>query len=335
MQDTTPYDDLRAAPARIPDVFILGGPKCGTTSLFAWLAQHPDTHLPEKEPNFLSRDVFDVRGVPGALRDWDAYLARLMPPAPDGKLTGESTPRYLYSDLALEILATHPTEPRVIALLRNPIDLVQSLHGQMLRQGVETETDFAAAWARAVARGSDPAAWRDAQGRIDRRLDYPLFGALGVRVERLCALIPQDRRRILILEEGLSTDPQDTVAGLLDFLGLAPAALDLTRRNERVELKSATLNRLAVRLRRTIEALRAGLGFDVFPGRARRRRGTGLMRLLNRFNTRKPAPNQRPDPATRAMLAAHFADDVTRVRATLGRAIPSWADWPQDVEDKA
>ena len=98
------HEDLFALPERIPNFFIVGGPKCGTTSLFEWLRRHPDTYLPVKEPNFLSRDVFDARDVPGAVTDWGAYLNRLMPIEHADKITGESTPRYLYSDIALELL---------------------------------------------------------------------------------------------------------------------------------------------------------------------------------------------------------------------------------------
>lgn len=127
------HEDLFALPERIPNFFIVGGPKCGTTSLFEWLRRHPDTYLPVKEPNFLSRDVFDARDVPGAVTDWGAYLNRLMPIEHADKITGESTPRYLYSDIALELLSRHNSRPKILIILRNPIDLVFSLHGQMLR----------------------------------------------------------------------------------------------------------------------------------------------------------------------------------------------------------
>lgn len=160
-------------PHRLPDFYILGGPKCGTTSLFAWLRQHPDTFLPAKEPNFLSRDIFDPSSIPGAIQDWGEYLRRLTPVQKAGAITGEATPRSLYSDEALEILAHHPSKPKLIAILRNPINLVHSLHGQMVREGVESETDFARAWERALNQQDDPTAWIGTDGRVDRRLDYP------------------------------------------------------------------------------------------------------------------------------------------------------------------
>lgn len=315
------HPDLHPIPDRLPDVFVLGGPKCGTTSLHAWLSQHPDTYLPAKEPNFLSRDVFDARGVPGALTDWDAYLYRIAPSAEAGKLTGDFTPRTLYSDLALDILADHPAAHRLIALLRNPVDLVFSLHGQMLRQGVERETDFVRAWEAAKARGDDPDAWRDSAGRIDRRLDYPMYGCLGTRLQAWQARVPADRLKVLVLEEDLTHAPQRAFSEVLEFLGLSPQPVDLTRRNERVELRSASIHRAMVRLRQGALHTRAAVGLPVRHGT---RRGTGLLKLVNRFNLRKSDSGLSPD--LRARLAADLADEVAKVEAVLGRPVPAWRD---------
>ena len=46
----------------IPNTFIVGAPKCGTTSLHAMLALHPDVFLPEYEIFFF--DVDDVMTHP-------------------------------------------------------------------------------------------------------------------------------------------------------------------------------------------------------------------------------------------------------------------------------
>lgn len=323
-----PDPDLHPLPDRMPDLFVLGGPKCGTTSLHAWLSQHPDVYMPAKEPNFLSRDVFDARGIPAMLADWDAYLDRLAPPAKAGKLTGDFTPRTLYSDLALDILADHPAAPRLIVLLRNPIDLVFSLHGQMLRQGVERETDFARAWEAAKARGSDPDAWRDSAGRIDRRLDYPMYGRLGTRLQKWQARVPSDRIRILVLEEDLRHTPDRVFSDILDFLGLAPQEVDLALRNERVELRSVILNRTLVQLREGVMRMRAAVGLPV------QARSTGLMKFINYFNMFKVsgAPGGTLSATLRRNLAAEFADEVTRVEEALGRPVPAWRDWSTAAE---
>lgn len=328
---STQYNPLRPWSDRLPDVFVIGGPKCGTTSLYQWLRQHPDTYLVDKEPNFLSRDVFDVSGVPGAVTDWPGYLDRLMPAAEANKLTGDFTPRSLYSDLALDIIGHHPTEPKVIVILRNPIDLVFSLHGQMLREGVEREPDFARAWDRAKSCTNNLGAWQDSAGRIDRRLNYPMFAELGTRLQAWQAQVPPNRLKILILEEDMTSAPAQAFADVLSFLGLPAAEVDLEPKNRRTELRSVELNRMMIGLRQTVHRVLAFSGISVAYGS---RRGTGLIKLVNRFNQVKPADASASDmlaPALRAKLATELADEVAKVEVALGRSVTSWRDWPLEL----
>ncbi|SPJ23213.1 sulfotransferase domain-containing protein [Palleronia abyssalis] len=328
---SVPKGQAQPLPDGLPDFFILGGPKCGTTSLFDWLRQHPDTYLPAKEPNFLSRDIYDVRGVPGALKDWDEYLSALMPADHAGKVTGESTPRSLYSAQALQVLSSHPSQPKLIAVLRNPVDLVFSLHGQFLREGVEHEPDFETAWRRALKLHGDPEAWRTQDGRIDRRLDYPLFGKLGWHLRMWREAVPDERLMVLILEEELSKAPHMAVSDVLSFLGLAPFKIDTKRSNERYEHRLPGLNRTLRRVRTGTLGLMERAGIDVAPARGRRK-GTGLMKLVETLNKRPDAkPTARLSPVLRRELADYFADDVNIVAKQLDSGLP-WADWPEYLD---
>jgi len=322
----TPHSDLTTLPDRLPDFFILGGPKCGTTSLFGWLQSHPDTFLPHKEPNFLSRDVFDARSIPGAVQDWPDYLARLTPPEEQDKVTGESTPRYLYSDLALDILSRHPARPRMIAILRNPIDLVYSLHGQMVRQGIEKEPDFARAWARSLAAQDAPGAWSSADGRTDHRLDYPMFGRLGRRLQALQARVEQDQLRIFILEEDLTHAPTKVLVEVLEFLDLPPADIDISRRNERIELRFLGLHRQTLALRNWVMQAMSAVGINLTQSHGKRR-GTGLIKLLIKITRRRSEAQDELSVEMRKDLAEFFRTDVSMIEAELGRSIAVWQDW--------
>ncbi|MGH6917730.1 MAG: sulfotransferase, partial [Geminicoccaceae bacterium] len=79
---------------RIPDFFIVGAPKCGTTALYNYLRDHPRIFLPErKEVHFFCDDLnFPTRS---AIRDWNEYLA-LFVGATDYMLIGETSASYLY-----------------------------------------------------------------------------------------------------------------------------------------------------------------------------------------------------------------------------------------------
>jgi hypothetical protein len=139
--------DALDAPAarRIPDFFIVGHQKCGTTALYLMLQSHPQIYMPEeKEPRFFIPELrpLPVKGkMPKRPATLDAYLALFDGAAP-GQLAGEASPQYLrYEDVPAAIAQVQPNA-RIIALLREPADFLRSFHGQMLHNRVESEKDF-------------------------------------------------------------------------------------------------------------------------------------------------------------------------------------------------
>ena len=100
---------------KVPNFIIIGCQRCGTTSLYTYLAQHPQILTPiKKEMDFFSWHF--ERGI-----DW--YLAHF-PPMPPGEqfLTGEASPSYFDSREAPERLYSLFPEAKLIVLLRNPVD---------------------------------------------------------------------------------------------------------------------------------------------------------------------------------------------------------------------
>ncbi|MEG4107037.1 tetratricopeptide repeat protein [Microcoleus sp. S13_C5] len=102
-------------PVQFPNFIIIGSQRCGTTSLYTYLAQHPQILTPiKKEMDFFSWH-FD-RGI-----DW--YLAHFAPMPPGEQfLTGEASPSYFDSREAPERLYSLFPEVKLIVLLRNPVD---------------------------------------------------------------------------------------------------------------------------------------------------------------------------------------------------------------------
>ena len=120
-----------------PDFFIVGAPKCGTTSLNNYLSQHPDIFMAEKEAHYFGADL----GIKQKTLTLQEYLL-LFNEGQDKKLRGEASVWYLYSKKAAEEIKAYKPDAKIIIMIRNPAEVIYSLHGQHLYEGDEYITDF-------------------------------------------------------------------------------------------------------------------------------------------------------------------------------------------------
>ena len=114
----------------LPNVVIAGAPKCGTTSLFAWLADHPDVcgsnvkearyFLDPGDPLFDENSNFRDHGAAG----YEAYFRQCE--AAKAKVVLEATPVYLYQATAPEALARIEPKPQIVFVFRKPSARVSS-----------------------------------------------------------------------------------------------------------------------------------------------------------------------------------------------------------------
>ena len=125
-----------------PNLFIIGAPKCGTTSIYSFLKQHPEIYMPDfKEPHYFGSDLNKKKGV--YIDTEEEYLS-LFIESKNEIFIGEASTYYLYSNLApMEIFKFNP-DSKIIIALRNPIDLIYSLHSQYFFSGNENVLDFEA-----------------------------------------------------------------------------------------------------------------------------------------------------------------------------------------------
>lgn len=102
-----------------PDFLIIGAQKCGTTSLFFYLAQHPGLVMPKtKEVHF-----FDQQYEKGITWYYNQFPKSSII---NKKLTGEASPYYLFHPLVPERVFKHLPNIKIIVLLRNPVDRAYS-----------------------------------------------------------------------------------------------------------------------------------------------------------------------------------------------------------------
>lgn len=108
--------------------FIVGGiQKAGTTSLFGYLAQHPDLHTPTvKELHYFDDETLDWSEPDGQ------QLARAFPDASGARLKFDVTPIYLFWPPSIERILAHNPQMRLIFIFRDPIERAWS-HWRMER----------------------------------------------------------------------------------------------------------------------------------------------------------------------------------------------------------
>ncbi|MGA2319342.1 MAG: sulfotransferase [Solirubrobacteraceae bacterium] len=147
--------DAGAVQGRVPDFFIVGHHKSGTTALYEMLRRHPQIYMPDlKEPRFLASDMrsrFQApKGqlLPQTLAD---YLSLFGAATPEQR-AGEASPSYLFSHTAAAQIADVQPAARIIAILREPASFLHSLHLQFLRSHVEVNKDLRRAIALEAAR---------------------------------------------------------------------------------------------------------------------------------------------------------------------------------------
>lgn len=119
----------------LPHFLIIGAQKCGTTSLFYYLSQHPDLVLPaSKEIHFF--DLNYHKGLPWYMGQFPRKNVLTC------KHTGEASPYYLLHPLVPERVALHLPDVKLIVMLRNPVDRAYSHFMHEKKLGNEPLSSF-------------------------------------------------------------------------------------------------------------------------------------------------------------------------------------------------
>src|SRR5262245_9050935 len=129
---------------RLPNFMIAGAPKSGTTALYRYLQTHPQIFLSEpKEPHFHAEDLGDHRQVVTR----EAYLKLFEHVRPEQTAVGEASVWSMHSSHALEKVSAEMPDIRLVVMLRSPVEMLRSLHSDLVWISFEDEPDFEKAWA--------------------------------------------------------------------------------------------------------------------------------------------------------------------------------------------
>lgn len=296
--------------SRIPNFFIVGAPKSGTSALFEHLGRHPDVFAPHlKEPMFFGSDLRFLGCRPPTV---DEYLA-LFAGAGNVLRVGEASTSYLYSRLAPTEIREFNPDARIIIMLRDPVAVMHAFHGENVVKGVEPIRDFSAALDAETRR-------REGHDLPNRRglreaLYYRHIVDYATHVSRYFKTFGRERVRVIFFEDWVAATAQ-AFEETLAFLEIDPSfAPELGVVNPSRRVRNHRLHDLVteppVRLR--------GAARTALPARVRSALRYELLKLNTRTAAREPI-----DPALRVRLRAELTPGVEQLAAIVGRDLSAW-----------
>ncbi len=239
-----PATSRGVAQGRVPDFFIVGQLKSGTTALYEMLGQHPQIFMPDrKEPRFFAEEMYHrdpprPGGTPQTLEEYLEWFAD----ARADQLVADASPSYLWSRTAARRIAELRPDARIVAVVREPASMVRSLHLELVQLYVETETDLRKAVAlegpRREGRGlSRHTYW-------PKMLQYEEFTRYVEQLRRYREAFPAEQIMVIVYDD-FRRDNQATLRKVLGFLGLDESVeLRQTEANPTVRVRSPRLHEL-------------------------------------------------------------------------------------------
>lgn len=217
---------LDPSPRSLPNFFVVGTQRGGTTSLFIYLLAHELVHGPRRAKGVHYFDTNVDKSVGWYRSNFPRTSAIAAQQAKHGvdPAVGEGAPYYLFSPVIADRMYSVTPDARIITVLREPLDRAISHHNHEVKRGFETlsmEDAFEAEDERLA-------------GEVDKILADPAYvskphihhaylgrGQYAEQLERYFDRFGRDR--VLVLDSAaLKSDPEATVRAATDFLGLPP-----------------------------------------------------------------------------------------------------------------
>jgi hypothetical protein len=293
---------------RMPNLFIIGAAKAGTTALYDYLTQHPQVFLSRvKEPMFFSRDEIFARGL-----DWyeDAYFEG----AEDYPVRAEATPHYLYwsEKVAPRIKEVYGERSvRFIVSFRDPVSRAYSWYWNMVREGRE-DLDF------------DEALQVEERRLKQNRYELYQLGSMvyGYSAGSRYASLLQPYLELFspenfffVFQDDLKSRANETCEEIFEFLGIESSIkINASNSNPAAMPRSRLLHK-TLRQR----SLFKGFVKPFIPPRVRRPLKSKMMQV-----NLKETPYVPLDPQLAHELRLSYRIEIEKLEKITGRELPSW-----------
>jgi len=222
---------------KVPDIFIVGAPRCGTTYLASVLGRHPAVYMcPVKEPHYFAFPDISLNEFRPALRkriekfELNAYInqnkkepvhrmyfenkndyLKLFDDAPSDSQLAEASPSYLWAEGAAARIHAENPDARIIIMIRNPVERALSQYFIERKMGMTKRTAV-------------EDICFDLKFPVRKWGASPLYAELGMyskQVERYLNTFGKEKVFIGLLED-LEKNQDDFFFNLFQFLKLEP-----------------------------------------------------------------------------------------------------------------
>ncbi|TCK18170.1 sulfotransferase family protein [Thiogranum longum] len=309
-----------------PNFFIVGAAKGGTTSLHAYISQHPQVYMsPIKETNYFSQadmrpELFNHEYRQDTRLNLPRYLSgtmekhvhianvehredyiRLFHGVRDEKAIGEASTSYLYCPSAAARISEAFPEARVVAILRNPVERAFSHYLMNLRLGKTLDTDFI----REVE--ADYQLVNKGWGVSRLYLDLGLYSE---QVKRYQEHFPAEHVHIIVYDD-YRANPGETMSALCRFLGIdEQVSMDLSRKHNAAGVPRLKYLNYILTQSGAISAVKR-----IVPGALKQQ-------LKSLMYSDKSVPEM--DARARARLEDFYREDITQLGDLLNRDLSGW-----------
>lgn len=301
----------------MPNFFILGAMKAGTSALYEYLKQHPQAYMsPVKEPRFFSLEgkklgfcgPKDQEVIRSSINNIEEYY-QLFQGVSNEIAIGEASVWYLYTPGTPELIQKHIPNAKLIVMLRDPVDRAYSHFLNLVRDGREPLSDFAQAIQVEKTRINNNWGWS---------WHYVNMGFYYSQLRRYYDIFDSSQIKIYFYEDFL-TNPVDLIQNLFDYLGIEESFTpDVSRKYNVSGIPSNnvwhTLHGLVLRdnlVKKTIK--------QTLPKNLRQNIAGNLLKL-----TRNSFVKPSLSPEVRKQLIQVYREDILKLQDLTQRDLSRW-----------
>lgn len=310
-----------------PNFFIAGAPKCGTTSLREYLMSHPNIFVTKpKEPGFFMPDLnvranataadLEVAGGSREYQTFERYYGLFKDATDEHLAVGEASADYIMSEVAPIAIAEHHPDARIIIMVRNPVEMIPSLHHHWVYCAVEDIVEFQDAWRTQEQRLSE----RELPPHRHNVLytQYKEWGKLGEQVRKWLAVFPRDQVKVVFFDD-VRKHPRKMYLEVLEFLGVPDdgrtefSQTNPAKRN-RSQFFATALRNLSVLGSRYTAPVKSLFGV----------KSLGVAALFGKLNTVQGYRGEISE-SLRSELVEEFGEDRALLSDLTGRDLSNWS----------